>query len=272
MSAKYLGDSFDIHCGGVDNIFPHHENEIAQSEAYSGKKFVKTWLHCHHLIVDGEKMSKSKGNYYTVQDLLDRNFDPLAIRLLLLSTHYRKQLNFTLEALKQAQSALNRLNEFVDQLTSVEYPPGTNPEIEPLTKDMIKKFKAGLSDDLNISAASTALFEMVKKTNILLAEKRIKKEDVSLLLKSVASVNKVLAIVKFPDHFQVASELTPGDHVEMIIRKRILPAEIEAKIQERENARQDKNYALADRIRDELKTQGILLEDTKDGVRWKRER
>ncbi|MDH5743873.1 MAG: cysteine--tRNA ligase, partial [Candidatus Aminicenantes bacterium] len=144
MSAKYLGDTFDIHCGGVDNIFPHHENEIAQSEAYSGKKFVNYWLHCQHLIRDGEKMSKSKGNIITPKQLIEnQGADPMAIRLLLLSTHYRKMLNFTMEALNQAKSSLDRINEFVNQLASATLPEAKNQEVSSLIDDMKKKFIEG---------------------------------------------------------------------------------------------------------------------------------
>ncbi len=270
MSAKYLGDTFDIHCGGVDNIFPHHENEIAQSEAYSGKKFVNYWLHCQHLIRDGEKMSKSKGNIITPKELIeDRGADPMAIRLLLLSTHYRKMLNFTIEALDQTKSSLDRINEFVDQLASATLPEAENHEISSLIEDMKKKFIDGLSNDLNISSSLTAVFEMIKKANILMAQGEVFQTDAENLIRSIASINKVLGVVSFPNNIKVRDALSVGEDVEMEFLERQLPPEIWQKIQERERARQDKNFAQADKIRDELLAQGIALEDTKDGVRWK---
>jgi len=270
MSAKYLGDTFDIHCGGVDNIFPHHENEIAQSEAYSGKKFVNYWLHCQHLIRDGEKMSKSKGNIITPKELVQyQGADPMSLRLLLLSTHYRKMLNFTIEALDQTKSSLDRINEFVDQLASTTFLEGENQEISSLIKDMKKKFIEGLSNDLNISSSLTAVFEMIKKANILLAQRDVFQTDSENLIRSIASINKVLGVVKFPQNIKVSDVLSVGDDIQLEFLERQLPGEIRQKIREREKARQDKNYALADKIRDELLAQDIVLEDTKDGVRWK---
>lgn len=270
MSAKYLGDTFDIHCGGVDNIFPHHENEIAQSQAYSGKKFVNYWLHCQHLIRDGEKMSKSKGNIITPKELIeDQGADPMAIRLLLLSTHYRKMLNFTIEALNQTKSSLDRINEFVDKLASTVFPEGESQKIWSLIEDMKKKFIQGLSNDLNISSSLTAVFEMIKKANILIAHEKIFQTDAENLIRSIASINKVLGTVRFPPNIRVSNVLNAGEDVELEFLERQLPGEIRQKIQERERARQDKNYAVADKIRNELLAQGISLEDTKDGVRWK---
>ncbi|MDH4218148.1 MAG: cysteine--tRNA ligase [Candidatus Aminicenantes bacterium] len=270
MSAKYLGDTFDIHCGGVDNIFPHHENEIAQSEAYSGKKFVNYWLHCQHLIRDGEKMSKSKGNIITPKQLIEnQGADPMAIRLLLLSTHYRKMLNFTMEALNQAKSSLDRINEFVNQLASATLPEAKNQEVSSLIDDMKKKFIEGLSNDLNISSSLTAVFEMIKKANRLMVQGEVFQTDAENLIRSIASINKVLGTVSFPINIKVSGALSVGEDVEFEFLERQLPPEIWQKIQEREKARQDKNFALADKIRDELLAQGIALEDTKDGVRWK---
>ncbi len=270
MSAKFLGESFDIHCGGVDNIFPHHENEIAQSEAYSGKKFVNYWLHCQHLIRDGMKMSKSKGNILTLQELIrNHSADPMAVRLLLLSTHYRKMLNFTFEALEQAKSSLDRVNDFVSQLASTTIPAGENQDVSALIEDMQKRFIDGLSSDLNISSSMTALFEMIKAANRMMAQEKIFQNDAENLIRSVAVINKVLGVVSFPDSIEVVDVSTPGKDIQLTFRESELPADIQKKIQEREKARKEKNYVLADRIRDELFAQGIVLEDTRDGVRWK---
>jgi cysteinyl-tRNA synthetase len=251
MSAKYLGEQFDIHCGGVDNIFPHHENEIAQSEAYSGKTFVNTWLHCRHLIVDGEKMSKSKGNFYTMKDLRQRKVDPMVLRFLLLSTHYRKMLNFTFEALDQADASLQRIKDFLYELDNRKFDEGTNKDINALIEETKKEFIAGLSDDLNISVALSALFGLIRKANTLITEGKVYRADAQKLTAFTWSLNTVLAVL--PEKAEAT-----------------LPPELAKKIEDREKARARKDFKLADRIREELLQQGILLEDTKDGVRWKR--
>ena len=251
MSSKYLGQTFDIHCGGVDNIFPHHENEIAQSEAYSGKKFVHYWLHCRHLIVDGKKMSKSKGNQYTLRDLLKKNSDPLALRLLLLGTHYRKMLNFTFEGLRQAEASLQRIKDLFYELQNRKFKKEENKDILMLIEKTKKKFIAGLSNDLNISVSLTALFEMIKKVNILITRDKLGQKDAERLISFVYSLDQVLAVL--PEKEDKA-----------------LSIEIKEKIRIREKARAEKNYELADKIRQELLVQGIVLEDTKEGVRLKR--
>ena len=270
MSAKYLGNTFDIHCGGVDNIFPHHENEIAQSEAFTGEKFVNYWLHCQHLIRDNLKMSKSRGNIITIEELIENHqSDPNAIRLLLLSTHYRKMLNFTFKALNQAKSSLERIDEFISQIGSLSFKEGETPEVLALVDEMKEKFIQGLSNDLNISLSLTALFEMIKKANILIAHDKVLRTDAENLVEAIASINKVLRVVSFPPTISVNDGIKVGQDVEVMFQKRSLPQEIEQKIKEREQARLQKNYALADKIRDDLLAQGIVLEDTKDGIRWK---
>ncbi len=251
MSSKYLGETFDIHCGGTDNIFPHHENEIAQSEAYFGKKFVNYWLHCHHLIVDGEKMSKSKGNFYTMRDLLKKNVDPSVLRFLLISTHYRKMLNFTFEALDQANASLQRIKDFLFELNNHPFKEGESKAVSKIIEKTQKNFTDGLSDDLNISVALRALFDMIREVNSLIAEEKIFSQDAENLRGFIHSLGSVLAVL--PEE-----------------KEELLPADIMRKIEERENARKEKNYTRADAIRDELLEHGIVLEDTKDGVRWKR--
>jgi len=251
MSSKYLGRTFDIHCGGTDNIFPHHENEIAQSEAYSGKKFVNYWIHCHHLIVDGEKMSKSKGNFFTLRDLLNKNVNPSILRFLLLSTHYRKMLNFSFKALEQASASFQRIKDFLYELKNRSFEEGENEEIPLLIEEMNQNFTGGLNDDLNIAVALRAIFEMIRKVNILISQGKIYREDADKLVSSFNSLDEVLGVL----------------HEE---KEEMLPSEILKIIEEREKARKEKNYKLADQIRDELLRKGIVLEDTKDGVRWKR--
>lgn len=251
MSSKYLGQTFDIHCGGVDNIFPHHENEIAQSEAYSGKKFVHYWLHCRHLIVEGEKMSKSKGNFYTLRDLLQKNVNPMAIRFLLLSVHYRKMLNFTFEALNQASASLQRIKDFLFELKNHPFKKGENKHISELIIGTRHKLISGLSDDLNISVALSALFEIIRKVNILISKGKVYRKDAENLISFIRFTDKILAVL--PEE-----------------EKETLTIEVQEKIKIREKARVEKNYELADKIREELLRKGIILEDTKDGVRWKK--
>ena len=253
MSSKYLGDSFDIHCGGVDNIFPHHENEIAQSEAASGVKFVNYWLHCHHLVRDGEKMSKSLGNTLALKDVLEREKDPLVLRFLLLSIHYRKGLNFTWNALEQARATRQRLVDFVFELGSRTFPDTENAEIPPLVTRARDAFRAGLSDDLNISSALAALFDFVRTVNTLVSRDGIGARDAARILGFVRDADRVLAVLP---EAEVEADSLPPDLARMI--------------DDREKARREKNYPLADELRQKLLGRGISLEDTKDGARWKR--
>jgi cysteinyl-tRNA synthetase len=251
MSSKYLGPTFDIHCGGVDNIFPHHENEIAQSEAYFEKPFVRTWLHCHHLVVDGEKMSKSKGNFYTLRDLIEtRGVDPSVLRMFLVSTHYRKVLNFTFEALDQAAAALKRIKDFVYELEHRSFPAGETAAAAPLLAEAAVKFREGMEDDLNVSVAFTALFDLIRKANILIQEEKIGAREAKDILSFVYQADGVLAVL--PER-----------------REDAISDALRAKIEERERARKARDWAAADRIRKELLEAGIILEDTKDGIRWK---
>jgi cysteinyl-tRNA synthetase len=252
MSRKYLGETFDIHCGGVDNIFPHHENEIAQSEAFSGKRFVNTWLHCQHLVRDGQKMSKSLGNTLSLRELIDEHgADPMAVRLLLLSTHYRKMLNFTFAALRQADAALQRIHALLRLLETQAFPEGGHEAIDSMASRAGRDFVAGLSDDLNISTSLSAVFGLIKQSNVLLAQDGISRSGAERLKATLRSWDRILGV------------LPPQE-------EQILPDDVMHRIQEREAARAAKDYALADRIRDELLTRGIVLEDTKEGVRWKR--
>ncbi len=254
MSSKYLGETFDIHCGGMDNIFPHHENEIAQSEAFTGKPFVRTWMHCHHLVVDGEKMSKSKGNQYTLMDLVAAGVDPLDLRFLLLATHYRKMLNYTSDALAQAGASRRRLLDFLYELEHRSFPAsGTGTGIASVLGRAREGFQAGLSDDLNISESLSALFEMVREVNTLVASGELDAKGAGDAAAFVRGLDEVLAIL--PPKAEEA-----------------LPAAMASKIEARQKARRDRDFALADRLRDELLREGIVLEDTKDGVRWKRVR
>ncbi|MBN1939046.1 MAG: cysteine--tRNA ligase [Candidatus Aminicenantes bacterium] len=254
MSSKYLGPSFDIHCGGVDNIFPHHENEIAQSEAYFEKPFVRYWLHCHHLVVDGEKMAKSKGNFYTLRDLVEaRGVDPSALRMFLVGTHYRKVLNFTLESLEQSAAALKRIKDFVYELENRIFPAAKTDASLDLIACAERTFREGMEDDLNVSAALTGLFDLIRKANPLIQGKKIGLNEAKRLLDFVYRVDEVLAVLPERRDLEISDDLR-------------------AKIEERERARKSRDWAAADRLRRELLENGVVLEDTKDGVRWKIEK
>ncbi len=250
MSMKYFGPTLDIHAGGVDNIFPHHENEIAQSEAYTGKPFVRYWFHIQHLIVNGEKMSKSKGNFYTLRDLLSMGFSPRAIRYLLLSAHYRKILNFTFDALYQAAASLKRITDFLFELETKEFDEGKTGEAEKMVRETRKKFTDSLADDLNISSAMGAIFNLIHWGNKALEEGKLKKEDTRKIKSMFYEFDRVLAVLP-----------------EQIIEE--LPEEIMELIKKREEARKNMDFATSDAIRDELFKRGIILEDTKEGTRWK---
>ena len=249
MSMKYLGETFDIHTGGVDNIFPHHENEIAQSEAATGKKFVNYWLHCAHLLVNNEKMSKSKGNFYTLRDLLDKGYDPVGIRYLLLTTHYRDPLNFTENSLKQAENTVKNYNEFYRKLNFIKT-PYENEELNKKIEEAKKSFIENLDDDLNISPAIASIFELIKEVNIAITKREIGVENVKKIKGFIKEVDNVLGILK------VEEEQLPEEYMKLI--------------EEREKARKEKNYKKADEIREFLKNKGIILEDTPYGTIWKK--
>lgn len=252
MSMKYLGESFDIHTGGEDNIFPHHENEIAQSEAATGKKFAYYWLHCKFLLVNNEKMSKSKGNFFTLRDLLKKDYNPLAIRFLLLSTHYRHSLNFTLEGLKQTEQTLNKLSDFYLNIkTHLHTRGGSEVSFKERIKSAEKKFEQAMDDDLNISAALASLFNLIKDINKAISEERIGKNDLADAESLIKKINTVLGILKFDSPKEIGEE-----------EKKL--------IKQREKARRERDFRLADEIREKLKKRGIILEDTRNGGRWKK--
>jgi cysteinyl-tRNA synthetase len=250
MSMKYLGPHFDIHMGGVDNIFPHHENEIAQSECANGQTFVNYWLHCQHLVVDNKKMSKSLGNFHTLDDVLKRGFDPMAVRYLLISSHYRKLLNFTFANLEMAGQALNRIKNFVFFLKNVRNPGEATPEISALIAAGQSAFAENMADDFNVSGALAALFDSIHEINQKM--NGLRQKDAANILAYIERLNTVLGV------------LDQGDAAP-------LAAAIEDKIAQREKARKEKDFARADAIRAELKDQGIVLLDTADGVKWKKE-
>jgi len=252
MSMRYLGETFDIHCGGIDNMFPHHENEIAQSEAATGKKFVLYWLHNEHLQVEGKKMAKKLGNYYTLRDLLKQGYDPIAIRYLLLSTHYRQQFNFTFEGLEAAKGAVERLRNFVRRLQDADG-EGDNAQVAELLRLVQENFGCAMDDDLNISVALAALFDFVREVNNLLDEGAVSRSEAEAAGRFMADLDKVLGVIG-----KVETEA--------------LPKEAEELIAKREEARKAKDWATADALRLKLKDMGVVVEDTAQGVKWRLEK
>ena len=252
MSRAYLGKTFDIHTGGVDNIFPHHQNEIAQSEACNGQKFVNYWLHAEYLIVEGKKMSKSLGNFYTLRDLIAKGYDPVAIRYALLSIPYRKQLNFTFDALEAAKGAIQRIRDFVRNIAEANAEKD-NPKIDELINKAKNEFEAGLDDDLNIAQALAGIFEFIKSVNVLLSQNQVSANDSKKVLDLMKKFDTILDVIK-------EDKNADNEFVKYV----------EQKIQERLKAKKEKNWSLADSIRNELAERGVILEDKAGGITtWK---
>ena len=248
---KYLGETFDIHAGGVDLQFPHHENEIAQSEGSTGKLFSKYWLHGEFLKIDNDTMSKSLGNTYTFREMSDRGFSPLAIRYLLLSVPYRRQLNFTFDGLKGAETTVERLRQFRRLVKEAKTETGSDSNVESLVKQALADFETALDNDLNTSRALAAIHNLVREVNAVLSDEALKEEDQKAVLDAVEKFDFVLGIF--------------GEE-----NQEILDEEIETLIAERREARNNRDFQRSDEIRDLLAEKGITLEDTKEGVRWKR--
>lgn len=260
MSMKYLGESFDIHCGGVDNIFPHHENEIAQSESVTGKEFVHTWLHSEHLMVDGAKMSKSLGNQYTLKELLERGMSPRAIRYVFIAAHYRQKLNFTFDSVAAAEAALARVDEMRFRLESATEEGEPRQEVAAALARLQEDFADALANDLNASAALSAVFQLVKEINKAIERGRLGIGDRQRVVAALADVDQVLAVLD-PGDWQGSESPAEGG---------LSDERIEDLLAERRTARQQRDFATADRIRDELQSEGISIEDTPDGTRWRR--
>jgi cysteinyl-tRNA synthetase len=265
MAMKYLGDTLDIHTGGIDLAFPHHENEIAQSEAATGKPFARYWLHAEHLLVEGEKMSKSLGNFFTLRDLFGKGYKPSALRFALASVPYRKQLNFTFDGLQQATSSVERLRNFADRLKQGKFPAGKQKGMAERIAKAAEEFDAGLSEDLNTARALAAVFDLVREANIAMDKGEFRQDDVSTVQEFLEAFDRVFALMEDNDSEKLRAlgyggpESGPDD------------AEIDRLVAERNAAKKKRDFAAADRIRKELADRGIIIEDAKDGsVRWKR--
>lgn len=243
MSTEYLGESFDIHTGGIDNMFPHHEDEIAQSEAATGKKWVNFWLHCAHLMVDGEKMSKSLGNFYTLRDLTSKGWQGREIRWVLIGAHYRKKLNFTLDSLGQARETLTKFDEFFDRMRGITG-AGDGSEAEEAVSAASAAFKAALGDDLNVSEALAAMFELLRAGNRLADEGALSKAGAERILEAFRKFDTVIGALEVD-----------------VIRGGEFPPEVVKLAEERKAARLAKNFAASDRLRDEIARLGYTVED-----------
>jgi cysteinyl-tRNA synthetase len=281
MSMEELGETFDLHAGGEDLIFPHHENEIAQSEALTGKPFVRFWFHARFLLVEGEKMAKSQGNFFTLRDLVLKGYKPSSIRLLLASVPYRNQLNFTWDGLQQAAASVDRLRNFRLRLTSSQFAEGSGESMATLAKQTKDRLRAGLEDDLNTAQAQAAIFDMVRTANAAIDAGQIKKGDVGPLLEGLEQFDEIFAVLNDDDLPKMKGILDwakqegrdnaiSQELLNAVALPRLSDGEVEQKIADMEAARKSKQFARSDAIRTELTSAGILVEITKDGVRWRR--
>jgi cysteinyl-tRNA synthetase len=277
MARELLGDTFDIHLGGEDLVFPHHENEIAQTEALTGQPMARFWVHCRFLLVEGEKMSKKLGNFYTLRDLLLMGHKASAIRYLLASVPYTKPLNFTFDGLKQAAHSVERLRTFRHRLRQERFPPGADPRMAELAAAARQKFREGLDDDMNTAVALAAIFDLVREANAAADAGRLKQDDVPLLLGALQWFDEVFAVLEDRDPAVTRAALEWGRSVarltpqqERSLAGSLTDAQIEALIAERQEARKRRDFARADLLRHRLAEGGVVLEDTRDGVRWKR--
>ncbi len=260
MSMKYLGETFDIHCGGVDNAFPHHENEIAQSESASGEVFSRYWLHSEHLLVEGQKMSKSLGNQYTLDDLVEKGIDLRAVRYLFVSVHYRQKLNFTFDSVKTAESALRRIDEMRFRLDSAAEGSGGDSRISPAIEELDRAFDAALAEDLNLSGALGAVHQFARAVNSAVDSKALISGDRQRVSEALRGVDAVLGVLHSEDWADASSESISA----------LSDAEVEKLLAERRAAREAGDWGRADEIRDRLSTDGIVLEDQPGGTRWRR--
>jgi cysteinyl-tRNA synthetase len=263
MAMKYLGETLDIHTGGIDLAFPHHENEIAQSEAATGHTFVRLWLHAEHLIINGEKMSKSLGNFFTLRDLFAKGQKPSTIRFLLLSVPYRRQLNFTEDGLTQAANSIERMRNFMVRLKASNFPEGSNPAPQSRAEQAERDFDAGLADDLNTAVALAAVFDLIRDANSAMDKGEMRQQDAVRVIAAMEKFDEILNLLADDDDEKLAK-------LGYAQKSRMSAQEIEGLIEERNAARKKRDFKRADEIRRRLADSGIIVEDSKDGsVRWK---
>jgi cysteinyl-tRNA synthetase len=278
MAMEYLGESFDLHCGGEDLMFPHHENEIAQSETATHKQFARHWMHVRFLLVDGRKMSKSEGNFYTLRDLLLKGFKASAIRLALISVPYRRPFNFTFDSLTDATNAIDRLRTFRDRLNAGKFLAGENPVLQEAAKKARAAYFEALANDLNTADALAPIFELVRAANTAMDDEQLFTADRDAMLPVLADFDAVFDVLEDRDAEPTRRALAWAEQEgrmsevapELIAAQSLTDAAIESLVAERAAAKKARNFARADQIRNELAEKGVILEDSKDGVRWKR--
>jgi cysteinyl-tRNA synthetase len=278
MATKFLGPTFDLHAGGEDLMFPHHENEIAQSECASGVTFARHWMHVRFLLVEGRKMSKSEGNFYTLRDLLLKGHRASAIRFLLISVPYRNQMNFTLDSLTESTNAVDRLRTFHQRMKKGGFPEGLDPTIAAATAKAAQDYTAALANDLNTARARAAIFDLVRDANAAADNGALRAGNVTEILKVLDLFDEVFSILEDRDADLTRAALAWAEQEgrldeaapDLISTLALTDADIDALVAERTQAKKSRNFARADAIRNDLLAKGILIEDTKDGVRWKR--
>jgi cysteinyl-tRNA synthetase len=275
-----------LHAGGEDLIFPHHENEIAQSEALSGKPFVRYWFHARFLLVEGQKMSKSLGNFFTIRDLVLRGHKPSSIRWLLTQVPYRNQLNFTFDGLKSAASSVEKLRNFRFRMTNTHFPAGATTTMAQLADETITRMKSALEDDLNTAEAQAAMFDMLRKTNTALdaaeaGQNEVRQDDVKTLLAALEKFDEIFGVLKDDDQPKMKAildwaraegrkkEISP-ELLDIAGSAQLADEQVNRKLAEMEAARKARNFKTSDALRAELTAAGIIVENTRDGVRWRR--
>jgi cysteinyl-tRNA synthetase len=275
MAMEYLGETLDVHLGGEDLIFPHHENEIAQSEAATGKTFSRYWMHVRFLLVEGQKMSKSLGNFYTPRDLMLKGHKPSSIRYLLSSVPYQKQLNFTFDGLKQAANSVERLRNFKLRLEAGHFPEGSNDGMKMLARSTGERMRSALEDDMNTAQALAAIFDMVREANAAADAGKLLRGDVPELQQTLRQFDQIFAVLEDDDvektkRVQVWARAEGKLDESVDSDPSLSDSAVEALIEQRQQARKSRDFAKADAVRKQLADAGIILEDTKDGLRWKR--
>ena len=278
MSMEYLGESFDLHAGGEDLMFPHHENEIAQSEMATHKQFARHWMHVRFLLVEGKKMSKSEGNFFTLRDLMLKGYKASAIRFALISVPYRHQLNFTFDGLAEATSAISRLRTFHERLKTGNFAAGENPALQEAAKKAQSEYMEALANDLNTAEGRAPIFDLVRAGNTAIDQGQLLAGDRAAILRVLADFDAVFDVIRDDDAeltkraLAWAEEEGRIDEVAAEVRESaaLTDEAIEAQLAERTQAKKQRNFARADEIRNDLAAKGVLIEDSKDGVRWKR--